>query len=67
MFCIKKATMPLLFDNPFTSFGPPQAHSHSGAFGGSAFPSFFVHRKFCFKHIIERIILTSCFVLIKLK
>jgi len=55
MFCVKKATMPLLFDNPFTSFGPPQDRSHGGAFEGSAFPNFFVTRKFCFKHIIKKI------------
>jgi len=34
MFCVKEATMSLLFDNPFTSFGPPSpvaAAAHSGA------------------------------------
>jgi len=61
MFCVKKTTMPLLFDNPFTSFGPPQARSHGGAFKGSAFPKFFAPIKFCFKHIIKRITLNCVF------
>jgi len=51
MFCVKKATMPLLFDNPFTSFRPPQGRSHGGAFGGSAFANIFCAQKFLLTYI----------------
>jgi len=59
MFCVKKATTSLLFDNHLKALDLPRPQPRR-RIRGQCLPDFFVPRKFFFEHVIKRITL-NCF------